>query len=152
MVEEIFCTLSEQQIRSSPNRRSTLQSLNMRIARCLILSHQVHLQSQIHCWIGRSPHHQTTPLERGRVPNTYVCLTADEGTTIIPQTHLLYTLHRRSTLAGILKASTWKREVTSSPPYLSARQFANWNRLRYQSVNQSINQSYYPTFLSLNIS
>jgi len=110
----------------------------MRSARCLILSHQVHLQSQIHCWIGRSHHHQTTPLEKGRVPNMYVYLTADGGTTIIAQIHVLYTLHRRSMLAEISKPSTWKTEVTSSPSYLSARQFANWNSLRYQSVNQSI--------------
>lgn len=87
VLEEIFCTVSEQQIRSPPNRR--LQSLNMRSARCLILSHQVHLQSQIHCWIGRSPHQQTTPLERGRVPNMY--LTADEGTTVTINTHSVAT-------------------------------------------------------------
>jgi hypothetical protein len=117
-----------------------LQSLNMRSARCLILSHQVHLQSQIHCWIGRSPHHQTTPLERGRVPNMH--LNADKGTTITLEIRAQSPLD----VCWNLETNYFGKRSNFSRSYLSVRKFADWNSLRYQSVHLILQRSVHSVF------
>jgi hypothetical protein len=146
VVEEIFCTLSEQQIRSPPNRR-------------LLWSHWTCAVQGAWFYHIKSIFSHRYSVGSVRLPITRPRLSKGGGfqtcTWLQMKEQPSHTQSPLDVCWNLENNYFEKRSDFFSLSYLSMRQFANWNSLRYQSVNQSIlfsNVRFFQYFLKHSLS